>query len=51
MGILNSIPTWIFPVVNHGRERLEQVEFLPFREAIAHGVLGIMTRACGLSSH
>ena len=31
------------PVVNHGRERLEQVEFLPFREAIAHGVLGIMT--------
>ena len=31
------------PVVNHGREQLEQVEFLPFREAIAHGVLGIMT--------
>lgn len=31
------------PVVHHGRQRLEEVEFLPFKEAIAQKVLGIMT--------
>ena len=31
------------PVVQHGRERLAEVEFLPFKEAIAEGVMGIMT--------
>lgn len=31
------------PIVNHERERLEQVEWLPFREAIAQDIMGIMT--------
>lgn len=31
------------PVINHARERLEQVELLPFRRAIASGVQGILS--------
>ncbi len=31
------------PVVTHGRARLEAVEFVPFRAAIAAGVAGIMS--------
>ncbi|HKM43761.1 MAG TPA: beta-N-acetylhexosaminidase, partial [Limnochordia bacterium] len=31
------------PVIQHSRERLDQVELLPFKEAIAQGVTGIMT--------
>jgi beta-N-acetylhexosaminidase len=31
------------PVVRHGRERLEKVEFLPFKAAIAQSVMGVMS--------
>ncbi|MDP8224897.1 MAG: beta-N-acetylhexosaminidase [Candidatus Lernaella stagnicola] len=31
------------PVVRHDRERLEQVEWVPFRRAVAAGVQGVMT--------
>lgn len=31
------------PVISHDRGRLERVELVPFREAIAQGVAGIMT--------
>ena len=31
------------PVIKHSRARLDEVELVPFKEAIAQGVLGIMT--------
>ncbi len=31
------------PVVDHDRRRLDAVEFVPFRRAIAEGVAAIMT--------
>ncbi|MCK9525899.1 MAG: beta-N-acetylhexosaminidase [Limnochordia bacterium] len=31
------------PVIRHSRKRLDQVELVPFKEAIAQGVTGIMT--------